>query len=108
MGGEFVYYYAMAVRLGGDEMRAQSIMRKAIPEWEQELAEGCIYHKNGGSLYNCFVGDGCASRKAALYTMLAYGDLFNGNTGAAKEKLCRALAFDPDPKAAFELSLLDN
>ncbi len=108
MGGEFVYYYAMAVRLGGDEMRAQSIMRKAIPEWEQELAEGCIYHKNGGSLYNCFVGDGCASRKAALYTMLAYGDLFNGNTGAAKEKLRRALAFDPDPKAAFELSLLEN
>jgi hypothetical protein len=30
MGGEFVYYYAMSVRLGGEEIRAQKIMREAI------------------------------------------------------------------------------
>ncbi len=107
MGGEFVYYYALAVRLGGDDMRARSIMRKAILGWEQELAAGCTYHKTGGSLYNCFVGNGRTNRMAELYAMLGYGDLFNGDNAAAKEKFRRALACDPTPKAAFELSLLE-
>ena len=106
MGGEFVYYSAMAVRLGGEEMRAQRIMRKAILSWEKELEEGCLYHKVIGNLYNCFVGNGQTNRLAALYGMLGYGKLYNGEIEAAKELFAKSLSYDRSPKIAFELELL--
>jgi len=106
MGGEFVYYYAMSVRLGGEEMRAQKIMRDAILSWERELSEGCVYHRTAGGLYNCFVGDGTSNRRAALYGMLGYGKLFNGDKEDALDCFGRSLITVPSPKIKFELTLL--
>ena len=106
MGGEFVYYSAMSIRLGGDVMRAQKIMRDAILRWEKELEEGCKYHKVIGNLYNCFVGDGETNRLAALYGMLGYGKLFNGDIEGAKDFFAKSISYDPSYKIAFELELL--
>lgn len=108
MGGEFVYYSAMAVRLGGEEMRAQKIMRDAILSWEQELAEGCTYHRVCGPLYNCFIGNSTTNRLADLYGMLGYGKLYNGDVAAAKALFEKSIALNPSPKITFELSLLDD
>ena len=107
MGGEFVYYSAMAVRLGGEELRAQKIMRDAILAWEKELDGGCRYHCEIGSIYNCFVGNGTKNRLGALYGMLGYGKLYNGDNEGARECFKRSLSFVPSPKIAFELSLMD-
>lgn len=107
MGGEFVYYYAMSVRLGGEEMRAQKIMRDAILAWERELAEGCTYHRVVGGLYNCFVGNGTTNRLAALYGMLGYGKLYNGDKEGAAALFRKSLALSPSAKIAFELELLE-
>ena len=107
MGGEFVYYSAMSVRLGGEAMRAQKIMRDAILAWEEELKEGCKYHHEIGSLYNCFVGSGTKNRLAALYGMLGYGKLYNGDTCGAKEYFTKSISLVPTPKIAFELKLID-
>ena len=106
MGGEFVYYSAMAVRLGGDEMRAQRIMREAILKWEKELEGGCTYHKVIGSIYHCFVGNGRINRLARLYGMLGYGKLYNRDVEGAKEMFRRSVELVPTPKIAFELELL--
>jgi tetratricopeptide (TPR) repeat protein len=106
MGGEFVYYYAMSIREGGDDMRAKSIMRNAILTWEKELEEGCVYHKKIGTLYNCFVGDGRRNRLAELNAMLGYAELFCGNIAGAKERFELSFSFDPTAKIALELSLL--
>ncbi len=106
MGGEFVYYYAMAVRLGGDEMRAQRIMREAVLKWEQELKEGCRYHRVVGGLYNCMVGNGTTNRLAMLNGMLGYGKLFSGDVAGAKECFEKSIALNPSYKIAFELELL--
>ena len=106
MGGEFVYYFASAVRLGGDLMRAENIIRDAILAWEKELAGGCTYSKKIGTLYNCFVGDGPANRRAELYAMLGFADLFLGKRKEAREKFERSYALDPTAKVAFEISLL--
>lgn len=106
MGGEFVYYFAMTIRDGGDAMRAQRIIREAILAWEKELAAGCKYHNKIGTLYNCFVGDGSVNRKGELYAMLAFADMFLGNREGAKDKFERSYALDPTAKVAFELSLL--
>jgi len=108
MGGEFVYYYAMSVRLGGEEMRAQKIMRDAILSWERELEEGCKYHRVVGGLYNCFVGNGTQNRLAALNGMLGYGKLYNGDTAGAKALFEKSLAISPSSKIAFELGLLES
>ena len=106
MGGEFVYYSAMSVRLGGENMRAQRIMREAILAWQEELADGCVYHREIGSLYNCFVGNCTNNRLAALYGMLGYGKLYNGDTEGARELFIRSVSLVPSPKIAFELKLL--
>ena len=106
MGGEFVYYSAMAVRLGGDEMRAQRIMRDAILRWERELEGGCVYHKVVGNLYNCFVGNGRTNRLARLYGMLGYGKLYNKDIEGAKELFALSKQLLPNPKISLELSLL--
>ena len=106
MGGEFVYYSAMSVRLGGEEMRAQRMMRDAILRWERELEGGCVYHKQIAGLYNCFVGDQRRNRLAALYGMLGYGKLFNGDVEGARALFEKSVELAPSPKIAFELSLL--
>ena len=106
MGGEFVYYFASAICLGGDEMRAKNIIRDAILAWEKELEGGCTYHKKIGTLYNCFVGDGQRNRLSELYAMLGYGDLFLGKREEAKDKFEKSYALDPTAKVAFEISLL--
>ena len=107
MGGEFVYYSAMSVRLGGQEMKAKEIMRKAILKWERELESGCKYFVQPGGLYNCFIGDSRKNRLAALYGMLGYGKLYNGDVEGAKELFVKSLSYKVDPKIAFELELLD-
>ena len=107
MGGEFVYYSAMAVRLGGDEMRAQRIMRDAILAWERELEDGCVYHRVMGGIYQCFVGNGRVNRLARLHGMLGYGKLYNQDLEGAKDMFRRSIELVPNPKIAFELSLLD-
>lgn len=106
MGGEFIYYSAMAVRLGGEELRAQKIMRDAILAWERELAEGCTYHRVVGNLYNCVVGNGTTNRLAELYGMLGYGKLYNGDLDGAKELFSKSNSLVPSQKIAFELELL--
>ncbi|MBO4932972.1 MAG: tetratricopeptide repeat protein [Clostridia bacterium] len=108
MGGEFLYYYAMAVRLGGNEMRAQKIMRDAILAWERELAGGCTYHRVGGGIYNCFIGDGPTARLATLHGMLGYGKLYNGDIAGAAEEFRKSLELSPSAKIAFELKLLED
>lgn len=108
MGGEFVYYSAMSVRLGGEDMRARKIMREAVLAWEKELESGCIYHKEGTRLFGCFVGDHRAIRLSALYGMLGYGKLFNGDLDGAKEQFERSMELLPSCKIAFELELLNN
>ena len=107
MGGEFVYYSAMAIRLGGEEMRAQKIMRDAILRWERELEGGCKYHVQASGLYNCFVGDHRTNRLAALYSMLGYGKLYNRDIEGAKELFNKSIEYSPSPKIAFELELLN-
>lgn len=107
MGGEFVYYLAMSVRLGGDKMRARKIMRDAVLRWESELESGCKYHRVIGNLYNCFVGNGETNRLGALYGMLGYGKLYDGDIEGAKEYFKKSLSYDPSPKISFELKLLD-
>lgn len=106
MGGEFVYYSAMSVRLSGDVMRSQRIMREAMLRWEAELEEGCKYHRVIGNLYNCFVGNGETNRLSALYAMLGYGKLFNDDIEGAKAMFERSIAYDPSYKISFELELL--
>ncbi len=107
MGGEFVYYSAMSIRLGGEDMRADRIIRESILSWENELAKGCKYHLDIGSLYNCFIGNGTTNRIATLYGMLGYGKLYNKDTEGAKKAFESSLALVPNPKIAFELKLLD-
>ena len=107
MGGEFVYYSAMSVRLGGNPMRAQKIMREAILKWEKELEMGCKYHRVIGNLYNCFVGNGETNRLAALYAMLGYGKLYNDDIKGARAMFERSMSYDPSYKIAFELELLN-
>jgi tetratricopeptide (TPR) repeat protein len=106
MGGEFVYYFASAISLGGDEMRAKNIIRDAILAWEKELEGGCVYHKKIGTLYNCFVGDGARNRRGELYAMLGFADLFLGRRKEAKDKFEKSYSLDPTAKVAFEISLL--
>lgn len=106
MGGEFVYWSAMSVRLGGEEMRAQKIMRDAILAWETELNRGCEYHCEIGSLFDCLVGNGTKNRLAALYGTLVYGRLYNGDTLGAKGDFTRSLSLVLTPNSAFELSLM--
>lgn len=106
MGGEFIYYSAMSVRLGGDKMRAQRIMRNAILSWESELEDGCKYHRETGNLYNCFVGDSQKNRLAALYGMLGYGKLYNKDLAGAIEMFEKSVALKPDTKIQLELDLL--
>ena len=78
-------------------------------DWEEELKEGCKYHLEIGSLYNCFVGSGTNNRLAALYGMMGYGKLYNGDTDGAREMFRESLELDPsNAKIAFELWLLDN
>lgn len=107
MGGEFVYYLAMSIRLGGEEMRAQKVMRDAILRWERELEGGCKYHVRAGGLYNCFIGDHTTNRLAALYSMLGYGKLYDRDFEGAKKLFEKSLSYSPSPKIAFELELLD-
>ena len=87
-------------------MRAQRMMRDAILRWERELEGGCVYHKQIAGLYNCFVGDQRRNRLAALYGMLGYGKLFNGDVEGARELFEKSVELAPSPKIAFELSLL--
>ena len=107
MGGDFVYYHAMSVRLNGDEMRAQKIMRDAILNWEREISDGCRYHVAVGGLYNCFVGNQQTNRLAVLYGMLGYGKLFNGDIDGAKKDFEKSIDLSPMQKIAFELKLLN-
>lgn len=106
MGGEFVYYSALSVRLGGEGMRAQKIMRDAILKWEKELLTGCTYHREGTRLFGCFVGDHKSIRLSALYAMLGYGKLFNKDKNGAREMFEKSRALMPTGKVAFELELL--
>ena len=106
MGGEFVYYSALSVRLGGEDMRARNIMRDAILMWESELETGCVYHKEGTRLFGCFVGDHTNIRLSTLCAMLGYGKLFNKDKDGAREMFERSIKLIPSFKVAFELELL--
>jgi len=109
MGGEFTYYSAMSIRLSGDEMRAQRIMRDAILAWEKELDNCSQYYAVSVGDFVCFVGDNLrGERLAALYGMLGYGKMYNGDIEGAKELFTKSLNLVPsNTKIAFELSLLD-
>ncbi|MBQ9116936.1 MAG: DUF5107 domain-containing protein [Clostridia bacterium] len=106
LGSEFVYYSAMSVRLGGEDMRAKQIMRDAILSWEHELETGCVYHREGTGLFGCFVGDHTRLRLSVLNGMLGYGELFNGHRESAKKLFERSMELMPSNKVAFELELL--
>lgn len=106
MGGEFLYYSAMSIRLAGDEMRAQRILRDAILAWEQELAAGCQYYKPIVGNFDCFIGDGPSGRRAALLGMLGYGALYNGDIAEARRLFTESLQLRPSTKIALELQLI--
>ena len=108
MGGEFVYYSAMSVRLAGEDMRAKSIMRNAILSWEKELEGGCRYHKEIARLFGCFVGDYTTLRLSELNGMLGYGRLFDGDEASARAYFERSIELAPSRKIAFELELLNR
>jgi len=107
MGGEFTYYSAMSVRLSGDVMRAQKIMRDAILTWEKKLDTCSEYYIAGTS--DCFtVPNPVEQRRGELYGMLGYGKLYNGDIAGARALFEKSLAMNPTGvKIAFELSLLD-
>lgn len=106
MGGEFLYYSAMSIRLAGDEMRAQRILRDAILAWEQELEDGCQYYLPIVGNFDCFIGNGPDTRRAALLGMLGYGALYNGNIAEAVRLFTDSLRLSPSTKIALELQLL--
>ncbi len=110
MGGEFVYYTAKIAQLAGDEMKAREIMRKAILDWEAQLADKRApgaRQKGGRFFYLSFIDDEKRMKEADLSCMMAYGMLFNGDKKAAKELFAKSLAANPDNvKAALELELL--
>jgi len=110
MGAEFTYYTALIAKLSGNAMTAQDIMRKAILNWEAQLADkrGPGASGRGGRFfYLSFIDNAVAMKNANLYYMLAYGMLFNGDKEKAKEYFTRSLAINPDnDKCALELSLL--
>ena len=106
MGGDFVYYYAESVRLGGEEMRARQIMRDAALAWERELNEGCVYYRAITGLFRCFTGDYTERRLSELYGMLGYAKLFYKDTEGAKEFFEKSLSIKESAKIAFELELL--
>jgi len=106
MGGEFVYYKAMAIKLGGEEMRAAAMMRTAILAWEKELENGCRYSRKITRCFECFVGNRSDIRKAELYGMLGYGKLFFGDSEGAADLFARSLAILPSYKILFELESL--
>ena len=106
MGGEFIYYKALAIKLGGEEARAASIMRNAILGWEKELEAGCKYKRRITRVFASFVGDQSKIYEADLYGMLGYAKLFFGDKEGAKELFCRSIAIVPSFKISFELELL--
>ena len=106
MGGEFIYYKAMAVKLGGESVRASAMMREAVLKWEKELSEGCTYKRKITRCFACFVGDQSDMHESELYGMLGYSKLFFGDTAGAKELFMRAEKILPSYKIAFELELL--
>ena len=106
MGGEFVYYSAMSVALGGEELRAKKIMREAILEWERELSCGCKYYRKVTQLFECFVGDYSDMRHSELLGMLGYGKLFLGDIKGAGELFTHSVEILPSYKISFELELL--
>ena len=108
MGGEFVYYSAMSVRLAGDDMRSKTIMRNAILAWEKELSGGCKYHREIARLFGCFTGDYTVLRLSTLYGMLGYGRLFDGDLASAREYFTNSMSLLPSCKIAFELELLKD
>jgi len=106
MGGEFMYYKAMAIKLGGDEMRAAAMMRTAILAWEKELESGCEYSRKITRCFECFVGNRSDIRKSELYGMLGYGKLFFGDSEGAADMFTRSLEILPSYKISFELESL--
>ena len=106
MGGDFVYYSAMSVRLGGEELRARKLMRDAVLEWESELKTGCVYYRKITQLFGCFVGDFTNMRLSELYGMLGYGRLFDGDNDGASALFEKSLSISPSYKIGFELELL--
>ena len=106
MGGEFIYYKAMAVKLGGDSMRAGIMMREAILGWEKQLEEGCRYRRKITRCFDCFVGSQSKMHESELYGMLGYGKLFFGETEDAKALFTRSYEILPSYKIDFELELL--
>ena len=106
MGGEFVYYKALAVKLGGNTLGAASMMRDAILKWEKALSEGCAYKRRITRLFDCFVGDQSVIHESELYGMLGYGKLFFGDKEGAREMFTRAIEISPSHKLSFEIELL--
>ena len=106
MGGEFGYYKAMAIKLGGEDMRAGALMREAILGWEKNLYEGCQYRRKITRCFASFVGDQSVIHEAELYGMLGYGKLFFGDKEGAKKLFARSIKIMPSYKIAFELELL--
>ena len=106
MGGEFIYYKAMAIKLGGDELGASAMMRTAILNWEKELEIGCRYSRKITRCFECFVGDQSDIRTAELYGMLGYGKLFFGDVNGAMDLFARSVEILPSYKILFELESL--
>ena len=110
MGGEFTYYSAMIARLSGDVMKAQSIMRDAILNWEAQLADtrhAVPVQRPGRFFCLCYMDDPLEAKEANLYFMLGYGMLYNGEKETAKTYFARSLELNPDnTKCRLELELL--
>ncbi|MBO4406556.1 MAG: hypothetical protein J5849_02560 [Clostridia bacterium] len=91
-------------------MQAQSIMRRAILSWEEQLADkrGAGGRGIGGRFfYLSFIDDPQRVKEANLDYMMGYGALYNGDKAAAKEFFAKSLALYPDNvKCALELDLL--
>ena len=106
MGGEFIFYKAMAIKLGGNTLRAAEMMREAILKWEKALREGCTYRRRITRLFDSFVGNQSDIHESELCGMLGYGKLFFGDKKGAEELFTRAIDLVPSYKLSFELELL--
>lgn len=110
MGGEFTYYTAMTAKLSGDVMKAQSIIRDAILNWEAQLADkrhAVPAQRPGRFFCLCYMDDPLENKESNLYFMLGYGMLYNGAKVLAREYFSRSLTLNPDnTKCRLELELL--
>ncbi len=109
MGQEFIYYTALATRLSGDTLKARSMIREAMLDWERQLADVNNTIQVPTPFFRCFIEDPAVENEANLHALLGYGMLFWQNKEQARQHFEKSLKLNPDNmKVAFELKQLED